>query len=226
MDIHVRDVNAPRFPQTNETHVYVESLTDVVSFEELLTDSERARAERFRLQRIRDQFMAARGRLRLLLGHCLNLEPQRVPLLYADSGKPFLPEEHGLHFNVSHTEGLALFALSGSRVGIDVERDRIIPDASDLVRRFFAKRECEEFMRLPPEARNAAFLRAWTRKEAVLKAMGRGVQSLDYCEVSFAESEMPCVRCLDGDASAGERWHLHAWQPQERYHAVVAVENL
>ena len=208
-----------------DTHVYVAALTDARPFLPLLTDEERARAERFRLARVRDQFVAARGHLRALLGRYLGLEPRAVPVLYADGGKPHLPEGYPLHFNVSHTDGLAVFAVGRSRVGVDVERVRPIPDADGLVTRFFSRRECDQFHALPPHVRPGAFLRAWTRKEAVLKAIGRGVQSLDCCDVTFADDEPPALLELEGDRSAGARWELFAWEPAPGYLAAGAVER-
>jgi 4'-phosphopantetheinyl transferase len=207
-----------------ETHVYTGNLNESPDLRSHLTEEEQARAMRFRLERVRDQFIAARGRLRGLLGSYLDLTPRSVPVMYADGGKPYLPADYGLHFNVSHTEGLAVYALSRARVGVDVERERTFPDAEALVSRFFSRRECAEFQSLAPECRSAAFLRAWTRKEAVLKAIGRGVASLDCCEVTFGEDEPAALRSLDGDDSVGERWKLIPWQPAVGYQAVVAVE--
>jgi 4'-phosphopantetheinyl transferase len=208
-----------------ETHVYIAPLTDAGPFLPHLTEDEQARANRFRLARVRDQFVAARGRLRELLGCYLGISPRTVPILYADAGKPHLPPEFALEFNISHTDGMALFAVGTTRVGVDVERDRPIPDADGLVSRFFSRREIAEFQAIPPLRRQAAFLRAWTRKEAVLKAIGRGVQSLDYCEVTFADGEPPAVRSIEGDASAGDRWQLITWEPAAGYLAAVAVEK-
>src|SRR5262249_31421650 len=153
--------------------------------EAVLTAEERARATRFRLGRIRDQFVAARGQLRLLLGHYLDLDPAAVPIWYADGGKPHLPPEYPLHFNVSPTDGLAVYAVGAARVGVDVERYRPVPDADSLVARFFSRHDADVFQSLSAADRLDAFFRAWTRKEAVLKAVGRGVQSLDCCDVTF-----------------------------------------
>jgi 4'-phosphopantetheinyl transferase len=215
-------------PQTavpnGDTHVYVAHLADAGPFFPLLTDEERSRAERFRLGRVRDQFVAARGHLRALLGRYLSIEPRAVPVLYADGGKPHLPTGYPLHFNVSHTDGLAVFAVGHARVGVDVERIRPIPDADGLVTRFFSRRECAQFHALSPAERPAAFLRAWTRKEAVLKAIGRGVQSLDCCDVTFGEGEQPALLELDGKRSAAGSWELFAWEPAAGYMAAGAVE--
>src|SRR5439155_9424794 len=83
------EIEAPRGSVPNgETHVYAAPLHDAGPYGPMLTPDERDRASRFRLARVRDQFVAARGRLRALLGHYLRLPPQEVPVLYADGGKP------------------------------------------------------------------------------------------------------------------------------------------
>jgi 4'-phosphopantetheinyl transferase len=226
MPVTFCQIDAPRATVPNgDTHVYVARLDDAGPFLPLLTDDERARAARFRLARIRDQFVAARGHLRALLGRYLGMEPRAVPVRYADGGKPHLPEGYPLQFNLSHTDGLAVFAVGHARVGVDVERVRPIPDADGLVTRFFTRRECDQFQALPPAARPDAFLRAWTRKEAVLKAIGRGVQSLDCCDVTFGAGEPPALIELEGDRSAGARWELFAWEPAPGYLAAGAVER-
>jgi 4'-phosphopantetheinyl transferase len=225
MSVLFCEVESPRSRVLDgETHVYTAPLRDPTRLLANLTGDERERAERFRLSRVRDQFIAARGQLRALLASYLAMPPQAVPLLYADSGKPYLPDEFALQFNLSHTDGLAVMAVGRSRVGVDVERERHIPDAEGLVSRFFSRRECDEFRALPAGEKQSAFLRAWTRKEAVLKAIGRGVQSLDCCDVTFANGAAPILRCLDGDAEAHSRWHLFAWVPVAGYLAAGAVE--
>jgi 4'-phosphopantetheinyl transferase len=208
-----------------DTHVHVAALNDAGAFWNHLTDEERSRAERFRLARVRDQFVAARGQLRELLGRYLQLEPRAVPMLYADGGKPHLPSDFSLHFNISHTDGLAVFAVGHTRVGVDVERVRDVPDAEGLVSRFFTRRECSLFQSLPPADRPNAFLRAWTCKEAVLKAIGRGVQSLDCCDVTLGDDERPALLELDGDRTAGQRWEIFTWEPAAGYLAAGAVER-
>lgn len=207
-----------------ETHVYAAALGDAGRLEAVLTADERARAGRFRLGRIRDQFVAARGRLRLLLGHYLGADPAAVPIWYADGGKPHLPPEYPLHFNVSHTDGLAVYAVGSARVGVDVERSRPVPDADGLVSRFFSRHDAEVFQSLPPADRLDAFFRAWTRKEAVLKAVGRGVQALDCCDVTFLPGDPPRLLRLDADAAAGSRWEVFAWEPAAGYVAAGACE--
>lgn len=224
MPVAFFDIDSPK-PSLGEgeTHVYSCPIRGAESLLPTLNAQERARADRFRVERMREQFIVARGRLRILLGRYLGLPPGEIPLQYEEQGKPHLPAEFGLHFNLSHTDALAIFALSRALVGVDVERVRSIPEAENLVARFFSKREGVEFQTLHPKERSSAFMRAWTRKEAVLKAIGRGVLSLDTCEVTFVEHEPARVRCLDGDHAAGADWELATWEPESGYLAALAV---
>lgn len=209
-----------------EVHVYVQQLTsDPAEYWGYLSSSEQARVERYRLAKVRTQFILARGWLRLLLGNYLDQAPTDVPIHYTDNGKPHLPDDCELHFNVSHTDGLAVFAFSRERVGIDVERQRPLEEALNLVERFFSPREYELFRALADDERPDAFFRAWTRKEAILKALGRGVQLLDCCDVTFHKDDPPQLLRLDDDIDAGQRWNLHAWEPAPGYVAALASER-
>jgi 4'-phosphopantetheinyl transferase len=210
----------------DELHLWCAPLDRAID-PSLLTADELARAERFKMRRVREQFVAARGQLRIVLGRYLNLAPAAVNLTIEASGKPVLHSCHGsgLHFNVSHSESLAIYAVTRrGRVGVDVELRRTIPDAESLVERFFSPRERDQFVALPPIERPEAFFRAWTRKEAVLKALGRGVQALDECDVTFCASEDERVLRVGSDCQCSAKWLLKSWEPTPDYVAAVAVE--
>jgi 4'-phosphopantetheinyl transferase len=192
-----------------------------------LTDEERLRAGRFKLERMRRQFIGSRGHLRRVLSRYLALQPCAIPIQVEPSGKPCLdPAVDGrLQFNVSHSEALAVYAVTRrGRVGVDVERWREIPNAEALVDRFFTRRERDLFNALPDDQRQAAFFRAWTRKEAALKAVGYGVQSLDRCDVTFRPDEPELVLRMGDDSLAADKWLLRSWQPAPDYMAAVAVQ--
>lgn len=193
----------------------------------LLTDEERARAERFKMERIRRQFISSRGLLRRLLAGYLAIRPAAVSIIREPSGKPYLDPALGsdIHFNVSHSDLLGVFAITRCRrIGVDIERWREMPQASSLIERFFTRREGELFQSLPESERLAAFFRVWTRKEATLKAIGRGVQSLDQCDVTFCPGEDERVLRMGDDHAAAEKWLLRSWKPNDDFVAAVAVE--
>lgn len=130
----------------------------------LLSADELARAARLHARRHRDRFVAARGTLRRLVGERTGEDPRAVAFVYGASGKPAL-ENGALHFNVSHSEDLALYAFSGAEVGVDVEAVREVPEADRLAREWFDE----------DEYRRYGFLGCWTRREALAKASGRGI---------------------------------------------------
>lgn len=222
--IHIDD--AFRRLESEEVHVWAAPLDRACDLS-LLIESERERAARFKMDRIRNQFIAARAQLRIVLGRYLDAAPTEVPIVYEPNGKPHLDPclDCDLHFNLSHSETLAVFAVTRhGKVGVDVERRRAIPNAEALVERFFTSRERDVFMALPESERLDAFFRAWTRKEAVLKAVGSGVQLLDQCDVTFCADEPERVLRFGDDADACEKWLLRSWWPETGYDGAVAVQ--
>jgi 4'-phosphopantetheinyl transferase len=119
---------------------------------------------------------APRSTLRRLLGKALELEPARVPRETAAAGKPMVAAALGLEFNVSHSGGEGIVALSrAGPVGVDVERMRRDIDHRALAARVFAPAELDEFDGLDEDAARHRFYRGWVYKEAVLKALGLGI---------------------------------------------------
>ena len=197
----------------------------------VLLDSEEAtRASRFHFDRDRDAFTLARGILRVLLGRYLGQLPERVRFVYGAYGKPSVAPgmaADGIHFNVSHSEGLALFAFARSmEVGIDVERVRALPDLEDLAERFFSGEEVAALRDLPKSGRADAFFRCWTAKEAYIKGIGEGLSMpLDNFAVSLDPVEGPLrLRVFDASAAA-PRWRLQRFEPSQGYVAALAVEG-
>lgn len=143
-----------------------------------LSAQERQRLNTYRLAADRERFLLGRGGLRNLLGRWLDLEPQAVPLATGAHGKPHCPI--GPQFNVSHAGDLILLALHPNRpVGVDVERLRPALDWRAVARRMLPVSEQQALEALPEAGRAEAFLAAWCRLEARLKACGDGLAGLE-----------------------------------------------
>lgn len=136
---------------------------------------ERARAAGMRVARRRRDFLVGRGIVRSILGAYLGIPPCRVAIAAGPFGKPFVDAPGAPAFNVSHSGGLAVLAVTaGFEVGVDVERvDRRL-DVAAIARRFLSPQEASLLAALGADARVSAFFRIWTRKEARLKASGTG----------------------------------------------------
>lgn len=193
---------------------------DPARFARLLSPGERARAERFRYARDRRRFVVRRGRLRELLADRIGCAPEEVRLACDAFGKPRIASS-ALSFNLSHSDGIALYAIArGREVGCDIEwRDeRLAPRA--VAERFFSPREVEMLNALPREAWVAGFFNCWTRKEAFVKACGLGLSApLHAFDVSLAPGEPAAL--LRG----GEGWSLRAFEPMAGLHAAVVAEG-
>lgn len=144
----------------------------------LLSADERGKLARFHRQEDRERFLIGRGVLRRLLGARLRLPPGEVAFVYGPWGKPTLAPEHAphsaIHFNVSHSGDLILIALAGHPIGIDVEEVRPEMEWRDLVASVFPAGADPDGPSTPP-ASAIQFFRAWTRREAALKAVGTGL---------------------------------------------------
>src|SRR5262249_429551 len=132
-------------PAADEVRVWVVPLdappVEAAELFACLTPDEQQRAERYKVEKPRHEFVPGRGLLRQILGRQLGLAPLKVPITYTGAGKPVLPGNE-IHFNVTHTAGLALIALANQPVGIDVERVRELENPEGLIERFFSSAEC------------------------------------------------------------------------------------
>lgn len=193
-----------------------------------LEESELSRADRFHFERDRRAFVVSRGFLRNVIGNYLKTDPAGLRFSYGPYGKPALDGEQknsSLRFNVSHSHGVCLVAMALEReLGVDVEYIRADFASDDIARRFFSPREVAAFNALPQEQQVAAFFKCWTRKEAYIKAIGRGLsQPLDGFDVTLAPEAPPALlRADDDDAS---RWSVSDVAVDLNYAAALVVEG-
>lgn len=219
-------------PQIGEVHVWRVDLEQpeavVQRFRSTLEEDELSRADRFHFEKDRRAFVVSRGFLRRVIGRYLETKPELVRFAYGPYGKPALDGEYknsSLRFNMSHSRGVGLVAVTENKeLGVDVEYMRADFASEDIARRFFSPCEVEAFNALPNELRVAAFFRCWTRKEAYIKAIGRGLsQPLDGFDVTLAPEEPPALlRVNEDDAS---RWSLSDVDVGNDYAAALVVEG-
>jgi 4'-phosphopantetheinyl transferase len=160
-------------------HVWLANLDDLAAVGAHLPDAERARAARFTDELQRRRWMGVRGVLRSLLGRYLERDPRSLRFGAAEHGKPFLlspDRQDAVHFNLSHSGALALFAVSrDAEVGIDVERSARPIDAAALATARFGAAEGARLSTLAPARARQLFLEAWVVREAQVKCLGIGL---------------------------------------------------
>lgn len=164
---------------THEIHVFAAPLSGPISEERaaVLNADERERANRLISPLHRQYFIAAHVVLREILGHYLEAAPASIQFTFGAHRKPALaaPFEDKLHFNLSHSEDMAVYAITTSgAIGVDIEKIR--PDNKiDVADRFFSPAEKSALATLPSAQQIAGFYHVWSRKEAIIKANGKGL---------------------------------------------------
>lgn len=137
----------------------------------LLSEDERAHADKFHSVTARAAFVMGRSGVRRAAAIYTGIEPQDLVVAPSSSGKPHFANA-AIHFNLSHSGGTVVAAFSGSPVGIDIESRGRCRDFLGIADRFFHPDEAADIRQSPDEDQ---FLRLWTGKEAMLKLSGDGL---------------------------------------------------
>lgn len=184
-----------------------------------LDTGEQTRAARFRYDRDRRRFVARRGMLREQLGRALGCAPHAVRIGADSSGKPFLPDDPDLNFNLSHSNGVALCVTArGVRVGCDIEWRNPALACARVAERLFAPDENAALSALPAAHWVQGFFNCWTRKEAYVKALGVG---LPYPLDAFSVTVAPDRPAQFLRAEPG--WALSSFEPMPGYQAALVT---
>lgn len=205
----------------------------VESLRPLLAPDEHERAGRFHFEKHRRRYIVRRGQLRRLLGSYLGSAPESVAFTYGDHEKPAVvqaagPADERLEFNLSDSEDLAIYGVArGLEIGVDVEILRPMPDALSISESFFSVPERDSLRSVPETQVAEAFFNCWTRKEAYLKAIGKGLaEPLDSFVVTLKPGQE--ARFLDFVKLEGEveHWSLFQLRPSEDSIAAVALRDV
>lgn len=165
--------------KVGEVHIWSAYLPDFKDykayFDSILSKDERERATSFKFIKDNEQFTFARGILRCILARYLGESPQDLKIIYGLWGKPCLPREKLLHFNISHSRDYALYAVAPHyEVGIDLEYIDKNLDLENMSSVLFSQHELKYWKSLIASNQADFFFKAWVGKEAFLKAIGKG----------------------------------------------------
>lgn len=203
----------------HEVHIYVASLTPVPDLQptyfNLLNSDERERAARLISPRHQQRFITAHGILRKLLSRYLNTTPEIIEFSHGQHRKPSL-QPPSLQFNISHSDNLAVYAFTRTgEIGVDIEKIQV-DQKLDVAERFFSPSEILALTSQAATEQAATFYRLWSRKEAIIKANGRG---LSQPLASFSVAATDTVETLvleDG------KWTLYPLAADPDYAGAIA----
>jgi 4'-phosphopantetheinyl transferase len=175
----------------------------------VLDADESARARRFRVAEDRRRFAAAHIMLRCVLSREISVAPREVRFTVGSRGKPALDGPRDVtapHFNLSHSEEIAVVATASSQIGVDVESIGRRTDPHRLAERYFSDAERSWLATRSGAAHTEGFFRIWTAKEAYLKAVGSGIaMPLRTVEV---DPEIPALARIANDPGAAAEWTI------------------
>lgn len=198
----------------------------------LLSTDEILRSRRFVFAKDRYRYLVSHAFLRQALSFYADMPPARWTFRTNQFGKPEIDAPgptHGLHFNLSHTYGLAVCAIRWRYpVGIDVESvTKRLDCCAQIAKRFFAGPEFRNLERVAPSQQLTMFLRYWTLKESYIKAKGVGLsQSLRDFAFELAPNQSPQISFLVEMEEDREKWSFVEYRPTNHHLVAVATANV
>jgi 4'-phosphopantetheinyl transferase len=214
----------------DEVYLYVQTLPVaedlLATLYRVLNQEEQQQAARYHFERDRTRFIAARGLLRYLLSAYLNKPAEDIVFQYGPQGKPTVTDST-VQFNVSHSDDRVLIGIGYHHsLGVDVEHMTRTIEVDSIAARFFTTNEARQIHALSGVAQRRAFFNVWTRKEALLKAIGSGLSlSLQACEVSVDDEAISTILTCNAPSFNVHDWQVHSRLLTEDYLAAAVVHK-
>lgn len=191
-----KDFELNSMQSNNKIHIYLVSLPDfsqenhISSFFQILSKQEQEQSLQFITKKLGQNYLVSHGILRCILAWHLNKMPQQISYTINPFGKPKLPDQNPLKFNMSHSKDMAVYAvLSHQNVGIDVEWK----NPNICFENFFSDilTDSEQSIFLNSKINHGkkidSFFDIWTKKESLVKALGKGL-SYDVKRIETAQN--------------------------------------
>lgn len=217
-----------------ELHIWWANLrdfdADLPAFQAILSPLERTRAEEFHFRRNRNNHIISRGILRSLLGSYVAQSPCDLRFAIGENGNLVLQTDSSgtsIYFNLSHSGDVALYGFTREcPVGVDVEYIRPIPHYERISLEYLSRSETEDLIVLPKERQSRYFFSLWTRKEALLKAMGvhRG-NGREMRDAFDSEARREISNRKQSPLQISSDWAIHSFSPTLGYIAAVAFRQ-
>ncbi len=147
----------------------------------ILSDSEQRRANRYHFLKDKNRFIICRALLKILLAEYTDLDINQIIIDVDANKKPYISSHPSVYFNVSHSVDYAIIAIAINPVGVDIEYINKEFNYNDILPTVFHQNEMEE-IELSKE-KHLSFYKLWTRKEAIVKAIGKGIND-DISKIS------------------------------------------
>ena len=192
------------------------NLSSLNGFLSIMHSDEIARANRYHQLKDKNRYIVSRGALRIILAKYLEQQPSSITFKTGANKKPYVVSaKPAIHYNISHSGDWILLAVSNSEIGADTEFIDPDFDYSDIIADNFSD---EEINYIKEEAPALRFYMLWTRKEALTKATGNGL-----------DDNLKLIPCLNGTnfvqsevIASAINWSIASFKLNEQYIASIA----
>ena len=219
------------FLDSGQIHVFytrVDQISDpclLKQYRACLCPAEIQKADRYMKQSDRHLSLVSRALMRYLIAKATRQDPKSLSFSTNEYGKPFLVDLPDIHFNLSHSHGVAVCSLCrDTAVGVDVEDVGRHTDLS-IAKRFFSSFEAELVSNAPEAERIKLFFDIWTLKEAYIKAIGKGL-SIPLNSFSFNANEADIQITFSDTGRVDPMWQFLQWRPEPGKIVAAAVRSV
>jgi 4'-phosphopantetheinyl transferase len=207
---------------TNDVIIYSIYLPNFINLKSdlanFLNATDLKKAAHFHNELDRTKFIIYRSILKFVIAAHTKLDAKNINFHYDINKKPYLASHPWLYFNISHSQDFAVVAISSKRVGIDIEYSSENFDFESLVPEIF---DCNEILTIQNSTnKKNSFYNLWTRKEALVKALGKGI-----------DEDFKYIPCLDGEHSLDSKlikndgnWQVYSFELADQYPGAIAFE--
>ncbi|UED72189.1 4'-phosphopantetheinyl transferase superfamily protein [Brevibacillus sp. DP1.3A] len=193
------------------------SSTEIQDRLDLLDAEECATYSRYKVDLKKIEFLVGRCLAKMALGQFLHVQSGNISFSKNEYGKLFLKNSpKPLYFNLSHTDEMVVCAFSANdEIGIDVEKT--LADRFEVMKHVYVPEEIEWVnAQRDKKAKLHAFYKLWTRKEAVMKAVGKG----------FSLSPLSFTVPFDEEQAYDDEFYYYTFVPTTGYMITVATKLL
>ena len=150
-----------------------------------LSATELLRAQKYHFEKDTNRFIICRTFLKFILANHTGNHVSEIEIEKDEHKKPFISCKNAICFNVSHAGDYAIIALSKLEVGVDVEYMDESFVFNEILPTVFNSQEIKNV--LTSNNKTETFYKFWTRKEAIVKATGKGIND-----------NLPEIQAMDG----------------------------
>ncbi|MCK5683598.1 4'-phosphopantetheinyl transferase superfamily protein [bacterium] len=221
------------FPPLNadETYIFFISVTekekDIDTFLTSMSHGEKERARKYRFKKDKNRYIVARGMLRRILGGFLCVSASNISFTYNHYGRPLLDPKiynTSLKFNLSYSDdGIIIGITFNRKIGVDIETlDRDVKELVTISKNFFTENECNNICNTPIKEQNLLFLKYWVRKEAYIKAVGKGLSIPLHSFEILLNAEQPLKFLTSEHHDPQLDWNMIEFEPRKGFLSAIA----